>query len=117
MSTKLSYHITADRPAAELWLYDDDGTLIDLSSGYTFSFKVGVKGETALLTKTSGITGAAGAGSEPDGTPNCVIAWTAGEIAASTVVAGTTYAFTLTATTSSLDRVFEGVFEVKKVIT
>lgn len=117
MSTTLSYHITADRPAAKLWLRDDDGTLIDFSSGYTWAFKVGETGSAALLTKTSGITGAAGSGSEPTGTPNCTITWTAGEIAASTVVAGNGYPFQLTATTSSLDRVFEGLFVVKAVIT
>ncbi len=115
---KLSYAITADRPAAELWLYDDDGTLIDFSSvSYTWSLKVGNKGEAALLTKSSGIAGAVGAGVEPSGTANCVITWTAGEIAASNVVAGSVYAFQLTATISSLDRVFEGQFEVKSVIS
>jgi hypothetical protein len=117
MGDTLEYVITADRPAAELWLFDDDGTLLDLSAvGYTFSFKVGVPGEAALLTKSSGITGAVGAGEEPDGTPNCVVTWTAGEIAASSLVAGRTYAFQLTATTTSLDRVFEGKFVVKKAI-
>lgn len=115
---KLSYHITAERPAAKLWLLDDDGTLIDFSTGgYSWALKVGVKGSTALLTKTSGIVGAVGAGTEPTGTPNCVITWTAGEIAASDVVAGNTYTFLLTATITSLDRVFEGMFEVKPVIT
>lgn len=118
MAKRLSFHITADRPAARLWLEDDDGSLIDFSSGsYTWSLKVGVKGSAALLTKTSGIAGAVGAGEEPDGTPNCVITWTAGEIAASSVVAGNVYTFILTATISSLDRVFEGAFEVKSVLS
>jgi hypothetical protein len=53
----LRYHKTAERPSAELWLEDIDGTLIDFASGYTFSLKIGNKGSTALLTKTSGITG------------------------------------------------------------
>lgn len=107
------YHSTADRPALELWLQDDDGTLIDFSSGYTFSFKVGVPGSAALLTKSSGITGAAGAGSEPDGTPNVTITWTAGELA----LTPGSYTGQLTATSSSLDRVFAFPFQVLDVIT
>jgi len=118
MSNKLSYHLTADRPAAALWLLDDDGDLIDFSdAGYTWTLKVGHDGFAALLTKTAGIVGAAGAGREPTGTPNCVITWSSGEIAASDVAAGNTYGFDLTATISGLDRVFDGVFEVKRVIT
>ena len=101
---RVTYHETADRPALELWWYDDDGTLIDFSSGYTWSLKIGVPGSAALLTKTSNITGAAGAGVEPTGTPNVTVTWTAGEIA--TLSPGT-YAAQLTATTSSLDRVCE----------
>lgn len=113
MSTMLGYHQNADRPAAKLWLFDDDGTLIDFSSGYTFSFKIGVAGSAALLTKTSGITGAAGSGTEPDGTPNVTVTWTAGELA---ITVGQ-YAWQLTATTSSLDRTFEGQIQIWPVIT
>lgn len=35
----------------------DDGTAVDLSTGYTFSLKVGADGSDAAFTKTSGITG------------------------------------------------------------
>ena len=114
MSTTLRYYSTADRPAVEMWLEDDYGTLIDFSSGYTFSFKVGTPGSAASLTKTSGIAGAAGAGSEPTGTPNVTITWTAGEIAG---ISAGTYNWQLTATTSSLDRVFVGTFVVLDVVT
>jgi hypothetical protein len=113
LSTKLRYHKTAERPSAELWLLDDDGTLIDFSTGYTFSFKIGTKGSAALLTKTSGITGAAGAGSAPTGTANVVVAWSAGELA----IAAGSYFWQLTATSSALDRTFEGMFEIVDVIT
>jgi hypothetical protein len=102
------YHSTAERPGLELWLFDDDGALINFASGYTFVFKVGTPGETALLTKSSGITGAAGAGTEPDGTPNVTITWTAGELA----IAAGSYQGQLTATTSSLDRVFTFPFTI-----
>lgn len=111
--SKLSYRSTADRPAAKLWLTDDDGSLIDFSTGYTFSFKIGTVGSAALLTKSSGITGAAGAGTEPTGTPNITITWSAGELA----IATGTYAWQLTATTGGLDRVFVGTFEVLPVVT
>jgi hypothetical protein len=111
--TTVSYFTSAERPALELWVLDDDGTLIDFSSGYTFSFKIGNPGVTALLTKTTGIAGAAGAGTAPTGTPNVVVTWTAGELA----LASGTYAWQLTATTSSLDRVFAGTIQILATIT
>ena len=114
MAATLVYHRTAERPDIKLWLLDDDGDLIDFSSGYTFSFKLGSRGATAVFTKTSGITGAAGAGTEPDGTPNLTITFTAGELANET--AGR-YTWQLTATNNSLDRVFQGSFELRDVIT
>lgn len=107
-TTELVYHRHAERPAAKLWLFDDDGTLIDFSSGYTFSFKIGTRGQTASLTKTTNITGAAGAGVEPSGTPNVTVTWAAGEL---DITPGN-YAWELTATTSSADRVFSGRFKV-----
>mgnify|MGYP003543996023 CR=1 FL=1 len=113
MSTKLVYHRTAERPALHLWLLDDDGDLTDMSSGYTFSLKVGTAGSTALLTKTTNITGAAGAGTEPTGTPNVVGTWTAGEL---DLTPGT-YAWQLTCTSSSLDRVFAGSISILNTIT
>lgn len=109
----ISYYKTAERPSLELWLVDDAGDLIDLSSGYTFSLKIGEPGSAALLTKTSGITGAAGAGTEPDGTPNVTVAWTAGELALTPGV----YVAQLTATTSSLDRVWTFPIQILDVIT
>jgi len=110
---RVSYHSTADRPALELWLLDDDDTLIDFSSGYTFSFKIGTPGTAALLTTTTGVTGAAGAGTEPTGTPNIVVTWTAGQLA----LAVGTYTGQLTATTSGLDRLFQFPFAITDVVT
>jgi hypothetical protein len=109
----VSYHSTADRPVLQLWLQDDDGTLIDFSSGYTFSLKIGEPGSAALLTKSSSITGAAGAGTEPTGTPNVTVTWTAGELA----LTPGNYTGQLTATISSLDRVFTFPFTITDVIT
>lgn len=107
------YHKSAERPSLEMWLYDDDGTLIDFSSGFTFSLKIGTPGSTALLTKTTGISGAAGSGSEPTGTANVTVAWSAGDL---DLTPGS-YTWQLTATTTSLDRVFSGAFTVLDVIT
>lgn len=111
---RIQYHQTAERPALELWLQDDDGTLIDFSTGYTFSLKVGIPGSTALLTKTSGIAGAAGAGTAPTGTPNVVVTWTAGELN----IATGSYAAQLTCTNSGADRVFDlPPFDILESIT
>jgi hypothetical protein len=114
VSDVLSYHLTAERPDIELWILDGAGTLIDFSSGYTFAFKVGSPGESAVFTKTSGITGAAGSGSEPSGTANITISFTAGELDALDPGA---YTWQLRATTSSLDRVYQGRFLLKDVIS
>ena len=107
------YHRTAERPVLELWLLDDDGSLIDFSAGYTFAFKVGHAGVAAILTKSSGIAGAAGSGSEPAGAPNVTVTWTAGELD----LAPGSYGWQLTATTGGLDRVFAGPFHVVDVVT
>lgn len=113
MANTIRYHKTAERPALELWLLDDDDVLIDFSTGYTFSFKIGNRGTAALLTKTTNITGAAGSGTEPSGTPNVTVTWAAGEL---NLTPGS-YGWQLTATTTSLDRVFSGSFEILDVIT
>lgn len=111
--SRIEYLKTAERPALKFWLFDDDGSLIDFSTaGYTFSFKIGVPGSTALLTKTASITGAAGAGVEPTGTPNVTVTWTAGELA----LAVGTYHWQLTATITALDRVFQGDITIVDVI-
>lgn len=104
--SKVTYYRSAERPALELTLYDDDGTLIDFSTGYTFSFKIGTSGATAALTKTSGITGAATA-------PNVTVTWSAGEL---NLTPGN-YRWQLTCTTSALDRVFSGQLAILDTIT
>ncbi len=109
----LRYKKTAERPALKLWLLDDDLSLIDMTS-YAFSLKVGHVGSAALLTKASNIAGAVGAGAEPSGTPNVVVTWTAGELAA--LNAGL-YDFELTCTLTGLDRVFADSLEIIDVIT
>lgn len=64
----------SDLPDLGLEWRDANGSIIDYSSGHTFVVKVGVPGSTALITKSTGITGAATA-------PNVTITWaTSGEL-------------------------------------
>lgn len=113
MST-LIYYKTSERPSIELWLLDAAGALIDFSTGYTFAFKIGRPGQAAVFTKTTGITGAAGAGTETSGTPNITIAFTAGDLDS---ITATQYRWQLRATSGGLDRIYEGEFVLLDVIT
>lgn len=106
---------TAERPSLKFWWVDDDGvTLIDFSTGYTFVLKLGAPGQAATFTKSTGITGAAGSGSEPSGTPNLVVSFTAAELDGLTKGPTT---LQIRATTGGLDRVMEHKVTVKDVIT
>lgn len=111
--TRIAYEVAAERPLLRIWWQDDDGDLIDFSSGYTFTVKVGQLGSAAALTKTSGITGSAGSGVPGDGTCNVEIAWSAGELA----LTPGQYTLQITATTGGLDRVAVFPFELRPVIT
>jgi hypothetical protein len=71
--TTVEYTIGAELPDTAITWTDESGNLINFSSGWTFTVKVGDQGKTALLTKSTGITGAAAA-------PNLTIAWAAGEL-------------------------------------
>ena len=110
----ITYHRTAERPDVELWLLSRSGALIDFSTGYTFVFKLGSPGSAAVFTKSSGITGAAGSGTEASGTPNVTVSFTAGEL--DSLTAGT-YGWQIRATTGSLDRIYQGMFTLNDVIT
>ena len=107
------YYQGAERPSLDMWLLDDDGDLIDFSSGYTFVLRVGQIGSAAALEKTGGITGAAGSGQELSGTPNVSVTWSSGEL---DLVPGS-YEWQLVATTGGLDRIFGGSFRVLGVIS
>lgn len=87
-----------DEDALEIWWYVN-GALVDFTSGFTFSAKLAGVGtpQTIVFTKTTGFTGAAGAGSENSGTPNLSVAWsTTGELNA--VTAAGRYTLEITAT-------------------
>lgn len=105
-----SYVIGAELGDLGISWYDTDGTLIDFSSGYTFTVKVGVRGSAALFTKTTGITGAATA-------PNVTVAWaTSGELNA---LSTGQYALQVTArqTSSGKDRIQQGRISIVKAVT
>lgn len=101
MSSLLSYHLTAERPEAVITLPD----ALDVTTGYTFSLKIGHVGSAALLTKTAGITG---------GNGTVTVAWAAGELAGALTKGS--YTVQLTVTTGGLDRVYEGTFNARGVI-
>ena len=93
---------------AVTWL-DDAGDVIDFSSGWTFSVKVGAPNSTASFTKTTGITGAATA-------PNVTIEWaTSGEI--TTLGAGShTVQITATRSADSKPRRMQARLDVVKAV-
>ena len=95
---RLLYSQHAEDPGPGVWWRSRANTLIDFT-GYTFTAKI-TDGVTSLLTKTTGITGAAGAGSAPDGTPNIAIDWDAAEL---DITPGE-YTLELTPTTSGRQR-------------
>jgi hypothetical protein len=73
----------ATRPELHLWLFDDYGQLIDMSSGYTFVSRIGDRGSPAAKEiPDDRHTGAAGSGNEevPGSTPNLRIAWHSGDL-------------------------------------
>lgn len=114
MSDTLRWAQSAEDPNGLLWWFDDAGDLIDFSGAYTWSLKIGTLGGTTLITKTSGITGAVGAGTEPFGTPNIVIVWAAGELN----VAPGSYRFELTPTLAGRQRdPMVGDIEIGAVLT
>jgi hypothetical protein len=113
MASKLQYHARAERPIVQMWLYDDDGELIDFSDPlYSFAMRIGNPGSTAVLNKTSGIVGAAGSGVAPTGSGNIQVYW---DIAELDIEPGL-YAWQLVATHTALDRVFDGTIQILDAI-
>ena len=107
---------TSELPTIKIWWTDSADNLIDFSGGgFTFSFKVGYKGQAGLVTKTSGITGAAGSGTKPSGVPNIVITPAADWFA--TIPKGAGYTGQVTATTGGLDRIYQFPVEIVDIIT
>jgi hypothetical protein len=105
---------TAELPDLKFWLFDDSGALIDFSTGYTFALDLGRPGNAHTFTKSTGITGAAGSGTETSGTPNLTISFTAAELDPLTrgPVTGQ-----ITATSGGRSRVFQFPVQVRDVVS
>jgi hypothetical protein len=98
-TTTFRYVSGREFPSIRLWWVDDQDTLINFASGYTFSLTVS-RGSTTYITKTTGFTGAAGSGTPDSGTPNLTIAWNSGELDSGVLNAGV-YRIDLVATFTS----------------
>ena len=112
MSSRLVYFRTAERPDIQLWLLDEDGVLVDFT-GQSLEWRLGYPGRAALLVNTTGLTGAAGSGTETAGVPNVTVTFAAGELDA--VPAGESL-WQLRAMSGGLDRVYQGVILIKEPI-
>lgn len=64
----ITYIQGAELPDVEITWMDSDGSVIDFSTGWTFTVRIGVLGQPASMEKTDGITGNAVA-------PNVVVIW------------------------------------------
>lgn len=76
----VTYIQSAELPDIEITWRDSDGAIIDFVSGWTFTVRVGVLGQAAILEKTTGITG-------NNTAPNLVISWSSTEL--NTMATGT----------------------------
>lgn len=100
----VEYFIGDELESLRLW-WTANGALVDFSVAHTYSSKLVLASDTgvtptALFTKTTGFTGAAGSGVKPTGVPNLVIDWaTTGELNAPT--ASGLYVFQVVATRTS----------------
>lgn len=108
----LEYHQDAEEPPTYMWLRGADGELVDMS-GATFTFYIGKRGQTPLVTKIDGITGAVGEGEPPDGVPNVAIIWEVGEIAQTNP--GEYRWWLYCRGTPLRDRIYEGLWRTLKV--
>jgi hypothetical protein len=82
MNKTIRYARGATRPDLNLWVYDDDGSLIDFTTGFSFVVRIGDLGYAAQKEKTTGIIGSAGTGNEDtEGSePNVRVQWAAGDL-------------------------------------
>ena len=102
------YTIGDELDPLNLWWVGGDGSLVDFSVAHTYSAKLALASDpagTAVFTKTTGFTGAAGSGSEGNGTPNLTVAWaTTGELNTPTVAGLYVLQIVATRTSDSKER-------------
>ena len=104
----VEYEIGEELDPLEITWLDADGNVRNFASGWTFEFKLGTIGQTALLTKTTNITGAATG-------PNVTINFAVDELV---VVAGS-YTGQLRArrTSDNKDLYTQFAMDIKAVVT
>lgn len=108
MSISATYVKGSDLADLTVTWQDSDGTAIDMSTGYTFSTKVGVPGQAATFTKSTGHTGT---------TTGVTLQWaTSGEL--NDLAAGNhTIQITATRTSDSRNRIQQGTLQILDAIT
>lgn len=111
MANNREWHRGAELPALAVWWLDSQGTLIDFT-GAAFEVRIGQLGCPALLVKTSGVTGGAGAGAEPTGTPNVLITWQPDDLD----IEPDAYIVTIVATVGASDRVMQTTLRILDVV-
>lgn len=115
----VEYFIGDESDGLALWWYRSDApsTLVDFSASHTFSSKLYLASDSAKTNvfnaaKTTGFTGAAGAGVKPSGTPNLTVSWaTSGEL--NSVTTAGLYVFQIVATRTSDSRERTGEVHVQ----
>lgn len=108
MSITATYVQGSDLADLTVTWEDAAGDPIDMSSGYTFSTKVGTVGTDAVFTKTNGHTGT---------TTGVVIQWaTSGEL---NTLDGGMYTIQITATRTSdtRQRIAQGTLKILRAVT
>lgn len=110
MSTTPTYIKGAELADLAVTWQDSDGDVIDFSTGWTFSVKVGQPGEAAAFTKTTNITAAAAA-------PNVTVAWSTTNELNSLDPGGYAVQITATRSADSKTRIMQTSILIRAAIT
>lgn len=105
--TPTQYVRNAELPTLKFWWRDVAGNLIDFT-GFTWNLTLFIPGTAAVLTKTTNIAGAPGAGVEPTGTANVVVTWVAGDLNLAPAV----YALVLAGTSGGLNYTYRSTLAI-----
>jgi len=101
----------ASLPAAAFSWIDANSNLIDFSTGWTFKMTIGQPPNSAVITKTSGLTGYA----PVVGSPNLVVSWSPGEL--TSLTAGRwTFQITATRTSDGGQRILTGTMKIDEAV-
>jgi hypothetical protein len=111
-NARIRYPRSSELPALRMWVSDSVGALIDFSTGYTFSFRIGEYGAAPIVNKSDMIVGATGSGTPTNGAPNVTVTWDYGELNIDPGV----YAWDLVATNGISDRILQGTFTITKTV-